>query len=152
MTTPPTPDVSALVARARTRSEALRGPLAMRDTAELIDRLADALEAANAPGWETGGWLPNVLCPTDGVWRVHKLPDESVVVASFDGYSIGEHASRWRVKALAYHNPARPTGEVRGGIERMSAPYNTFVISDLPEGVTPTHFRPNDTVHGRPVE
>lgn len=93
-------------------------------------------------------WLPIVFCPTDGVWRMCRLADGRAVVAAFDGHSIGDHARRWRIKEFAYHNPARPSGEVRGGVEQMIAAYDTHVVTDLPGGSAPTHFRPNDTVHG----
>lgn len=98
-----------------------------------------------------GAWLPLVLCPTDGVWRLHRLPDGREVVASFQGADLGPMVRRWRVKTFGYHNPARLTGESIGGVEQHTAPYDTFVIQDLPEGVYPTHFRPNDTVFGDPA-
>jgi hypothetical protein len=94
------------------------------------------------------GWLPIVLAPTDGQWRYVRLPDGSETVASFDGDALGPRARRWRTRAFAYHNPSRPSGEKRGGVEQFTQPYDTFVIGDLPDGVYPTHFRPNDTVYG----
>ena len=110
------------------------------------------LEAGKRYGEERaiGAWLPIVLCPTDGVWRLVKLPDDSEVVASFDGRGLGPTSRQWRTKTFGYHNPSRPSGEVYGGVEQMVAAYDTFVIGMLPEGVYPTHFRPNDTVHGAP--
>lgn len=93
-------------------------------------------------------WLPAILCPTDGVWRRVKLPDGSEVTASFEGEGLGPMARRWRTKSFGYHTPSRPTGEVFGGVEQHSAPFNTFVISGMPEGVYPVYFRPNDTVFG----
>ncbi len=97
---------------------------------------------------ERSAWLPIVLCPTDGVWRLVKLPDGSEVVAAFTGDYPGPTTRRWRKKSFGYRNPSRPTGETRGGVEQYSAPFDTFIIEMLPEGVYPTHFRPNDTVHG----
>lgn len=94
-------------------------------------------------------WLPIALCPTDGVWRLVRLPDGSEVVAAFDANAIVP-VRGWRTKAFGYHNPSRPSGTVYGGVEQMTQPYDTFVISSLPEGIYPTHFRPNDTVHGAP--
>jgi len=96
-----------------------------------------------------GGWLPIVLCPTDGEWRLCKLPDGSEVVASFQGQDLGPFVRRWRVREFGYHNPAHPTGEIFGGVERIAPAYDTAVIKDLPEGVYPIYFRPNDTVYGR---
>lgn len=93
-----------------------------------------------------GAWLPIVLCPTDGVWRLVRLPDGAEVVASFEGEGLGPMARQWRTKTLAYHTPSRPSGTVYGGVEQMTEPYDTFVIRPMPEGVYPTHFRPNDTV------
>jgi hypothetical protein len=97
------------------------------------------------------GWLPIVLCPTDGVWRLVKLPDGSEIVASFDGRGLGPTSRQWRTKTFGYHNPSRPSGQVYGGVVQMTAPFDTFVIQSLPENVYPTHFRPNDTVHGSPA-
>jgi len=98
-----------------------------------------------------GGWLPIVLCPTDGEWRLCKLPDGSEVVASFQGQDLGPMVRQWRVREFGYHNPARPTGEIFGGVERIAPAYDTAVIKNLPEGVYPIYFRPNDTVHGHPA-
>lgn len=120
----------------------------------------DALSAAppdpRKPGPAAGeiekledGWLPNVLCPTDGEWRLHKLPDGAEVVAAFDGHAIGDR--RWLIKSFGYHNPSRPNGQVVGGVERMTTAYDTFVVTSMPEGVFPTQFRPNDTVFGKPT-
>ena len=164
--TAPTPPASTEELIARLRSEKVRGHTAGVETGSYTPRInieaADELQrlvnllAAPPPGGATdektatGGWLPNVLCPTDGVWRTHLMPDGSEVIACHDGFSIGPYAHRWRIKEFAYHTPARPTGEVYGGVEQMRAPYDTFVIKDMPEGVYPTHFRPNDTVRGAP--
>jgi hypothetical protein len=116
---------------------------------EIRSALAALSVAPPSQGMETqGGWLPIVLAPTDGQWRYVRLPDGREVVASFDGDALGPRARRWRTKAFAYHNPSRPSGEKRGGVEQFTQPYDTFVIGDLPEGVYPTHFRPNDTVYG----
>lgn len=101
----------------------------------------DALASAAA-----AGWLPIVFCPTDGVWRMTRMSDGSEIAASFDGGWLD--ARRWRTRSFAYHNPSRPTGEVCGGVEQMSLPYDTHVIGDLPDGVHPVFFRPNDTTHG----
>lgn len=110
------------------------------------------LEAGKRYGEEQaiGAWLPIGLCPTDGAWRLVKLPDGSEVVASFDGRGLGPMSRQWRTKTFGYHNPSRLSGEVYGGVEQMVAAYDTFVIGMLPEGNYPTHFRPNDTVHGSP--
>jgi hypothetical protein len=120
-------------------------PYAIHECREAKERVAE-LER----GLE-GGWLPIVLCPTDGVWRLVKLPDGLEIMAAFEGADLGPVARRWRTKTFGYHTPARPTREKFGGIERMTAPYDTAIISDLPEGVYPTHFRPNDTVYGQPA-
>jgi hypothetical protein len=96
------------------------------------------------------GWLPIALCPTDGKWRLIRLPDGKEVIASFDGDSPGSFAKHWRVKSFGYHNPSRKIGVV-GGVGQMSEPYDTVIISTLKEGVHPTHFRPNDTVFGAPL-
>jgi hypothetical protein len=109
-------------------------------------RELDAVQPGSAGGGELReGWLPIVLCPTDGVWRACKLPDGREVIAAFDGQLLG--ASQWQIKEFAYHNPRRPTGEMRGGVEQFSAAYDTWAVTDL-DGIIPMHFRPNDTVYG----
>ena len=126
--------------------------------AEYGDRLSAALRAQVAEGkclaegvrLQSHGWLPNVLCPTDGTWRLHLLPDGTEVVAAFEGADLGPRVRRWRIKTFGYHNPPRPTGESFGGVERFTQSYDTFVVQDMAEGVYPTHFRPNDTVFGEP--
>ena len=111
--------------------------------------LTDEDLALLAPKGKGGdGWLPIVLCPTDGVDRLLRLPDGREVVGNFDGSPLGRN--RWVTRTVAYHNPARIIGQ-RGGVDQWSAAYDTYLISDLPEGVYPTHFRPNDTVHGKPA-
>lgn len=100
---------------------------------------------------DTGGgeaWLPIVICPTDGVDRLLKLTDGREVIGNFDSRQLGRN--RWQTRSIAYHNPARIVGQ-RGGVDQWSAAYDTFLISELPEGVYPTHFRPNDTIHGKPT-
>ena len=95
---------------------------------------------------EKDGWLPIVLCPTDGVWRLCRLPDGAEVQASFDGIGLLAK-NRWQTKTFLVHNPARPS-PVDDRV--MMQPYDTFVVADLEEGTYPTHFRPNDTVFGPP--
>lgn len=90
-------------------------------------------------------WLPIVLCPTDGVDRLLRLSDGREVVGNFDSRQLGRNG--WQVRSVAYHNPARIVGRC-GGVDQWSQAYDTFLISSLPDGVYPTHFRPNDTVHG----
>lgn len=94
---------------------------------------------------EAEGWLPIVLCPTDGVNRALLLPDGEEVVGSF-----GEPSNRWRVWRASIPIPSRPLEPI-GGVLRETAPYRMRVVSDLPTNVYPTHFRPNDTVFGRPA-
>lgn len=93
------------------------------------------------------GWLPIALCPTDGVWRLVRLPDGSEVVAAFDGVGLLAK-KRWQTKTFLVHNPARPS-PVDSRV--MMQPYDTFIISNLKEGLYPTHFRPNDTIFGEPT-
>ena len=115
---------------------------------DTIRRLQDSVSAAEA---ETArlreGWLPIVLCPTDGVERMTLLSDGSEVVARFDAGLL--RSNRWEVITVAYHNPSRIVGQ-RGGMDQWSEAYDTYLVSPLPDGVVATHFRPNDTVHGRP--
>ncbi len=94
----------------------------------------------------SAGWLPIALCPTDGVWRLCKLPDGKEVVAAFDGVGLLAK-KRWQTKTLFMHNPARPSPN---DSSVMMTPYDTFMIADLKEGTYPTYFRPNDTVFGGP--
>lgn len=101
------------------------------------------------------GWLPIVLCPTDGVNRALMLPDGSEVV--------GCHANPggWQTcEVIAYDMPTKEV--VRGGflpmelrptptaIERVtgSRTVSMTVYGKLPDGIYPSHFRPNDTVYG----
>lgn len=92
------------------------------------------------------GWLPIVLCPTDGVDRTLLLPDGRETVGAFS--PVGR-PTRWRVVVEYMLRPAHKLDPI-GGVERWSAPYVTKVYSDLPEGIYPTHFRPNDTAWGAP--
>lgn len=88
------------------------------------------------------GWLPIVLCPTDGVERALLLPDGTETRGCFRN-----PPGRWRVWLASHPMPPHKLEPV-GGVERQSAPYATAVYGDLREGVYPTHFRPNDTVYG----
>lgn len=87
------------------------------------------------------GWLPIVLCPTDGVRRALVLKSGREVVGEFD---MGE----WRVVRNLITRPGAKL-EPLGGVERTSDPIITHVMERLRDDY-PTHFRPNDTVHGRP--
>ena len=98
-------------------------------------------------GGPDGGWLPIVLCPTDGVDRLLRLTDGREVVGCFESGLLRRNT--WKVRTVAYHNPARIIGQ-HGGVDQWSAAYDTYLISELPDGVLPTHFRPNDTVYGKP--
>jgi len=114
------------------------------------DHVATAIFTRFQSAEADGGWLPIVLCPTDGVLRSLRLPDGSEIAGYFDGpHNRLGATQRWRKREVAYHNPARIIGQ-RGGVDQWSKAYNTYIDSDLPEGVYPTHFRPNDTVFGSP--
>lgn len=124
------------------------GNSAYNQTATLCGEAAALIEAqAREIETKDAGWLPIVLCPTDGVDRALRLPDGREVVGNFDGSSLSRR--RWQFVSHVYINPERPTGAKRGGVEQIAPAYPTHVIADLPEGVSPTHFRPNDTVYGR---
>lgn len=111
---------------------------------------------------EANGWLPVVLCPTDGVDRALLLPDGREVVGAFHN-GLGRRAG-WRtaspmeVERPVYEYPSRggfiaPADEYKSRPEPERKQTGTrkdivWVIGNLPEGVYPTHFRPNDTVFG----
>lgn len=104
------------------------------------------------------GWLPLALCPTDGVDRALLLPSGEEVFGAFQ-----KKSGLWETKRavefdvpvfdeplrggfIAKDNqPSRPEPERKQIGTRKSA---TKLIGRLPEGVYPTHFRPNDTVYG----
>lgn len=87
------------------------------------------------------GWLPIVLCPTDGVTRTLLLKSGREVIG---GFERGE----WRVIRDVIQMPGVKL-EPLGGVPRTGAPYLTHVMERLSTDL-PTHYRPNDTVHGRP--
>jgi len=109
------------------------------------------------------GWLPIVLCPTDGEDRRLMLPDGSEVIGAYHKGGLGRPAGWKTKKAIQMDFPVY--GErLKGGfiadfIPRARPPEPelrqigtekraVWVVGKLPEGVYPTHFRPNDTVHG----
>ena len=111
------------------------------------------------------GWLPIVLMPTDGVDRMLLLPDGTEIAGSYHNGGLGQRAG-WKTSRPV--NMERPVYEtaLRGGFiadpnlhhsrpepERKQIGTRTdtvWLMSELPEGVYPTHFRPNDTVYGKP--
>lgn len=110
------------------------------------------------------GWLPIVLCPTDGVDRRLMLPDGREVIGAHHNGGLGQ-ASGWLTKeAFEYDEPVYEE-QLRGGfiadfVPRAHRPAPDrkqigtrkavmWKVGKLPEGVYPTHFRPNDTVYGR---
>lgn len=133
---------------------ALRSTLRKNDVAlilafhEALPQIISALRREEWQGIETDtrGYLPIVLCPTDGVDRALLLPDGREVTGAFA--PVGR-PSRWRIVVENILRPAHKL-EPRGGVDRWSAPYTTKVYADLPDGIVPTHFRPNDTVHALP--
>jgi hypothetical protein len=100
-----------------------------------MTKLTDAASPAQ-------GWLPIVLCPTDGARRALILKSGREVVGEFE-------RGEWRVIRDAIKRPGAKL-EPLGGVERTAAPIITYVMERL-SGDYPTHFRPNDTVHGRPA-
>jgi hypothetical protein len=120
--------------------------------------LQHADQAAPSP------WLPIVLCPTDGVDRMLLLPDGKEVAGAYHNGGLGQPQG-WETKTPFDYE--RPVYEypLKGGFlgmpweQRHSRPEPEpkqigvrkeimWLIGKLPEGVYPTHFRPNDTVHG----
>lgn len=109
------------------------------------------------------GWLPIVLCPTDGVDRMLLLPDGKEIIGAYHNGGFGERAG-W--KTAAPLKVERPVYEetLRGGFiaepwKHHSTPEparkqigtreeTIWLMGELPEGTYPTHFRPNDTVYG----
>lgn len=111
-----------------------------------------------SPG-QGDGWLPIVLCPTDGQPRALKLPDGREVVGSFHnpggwtttstieyGEPVYEEPLRGGFIASTELRPARQEPERKLAGHRRA---KMHVVGKLPEGVHPTHFRPNDTVYGQ---
>lgn len=104
------------------------------------------------------GWLPLVLNPTDGVDRALLLPDGQEVVGAY------HNPGGWRVcRVIDIEAPVYEDPPLRGGFLPMdlrplppepqrkqigTRPSKMRVYGPLPEGVYPTHFRPNDTVFG----
>jgi len=116
-------------------------------------------------GLDGKGWLPIVLCPTDGVDRALLLPDGREVVGAYHAGGLG-HKTGWRtsspirIERPVYEAPLR-NGFIADLNPRPSRPDpalkqtgtrtdTMWVIGSLPAGVHPTHFRPNDTVYGSP--
>ena len=109
------------------------------------------------------GWLRIVLCPTDGVDRRLLLPDGREVIGAYHKGGLGQ-SSGWKTKTPVEFNVPVYEDRPRGGfipdfVPRPRPPERepkqigtrkqvTWVIGELPEGVYPTHFRPNDTVYG----
>lgn len=104
------------------------------------------------------GWLPIVLCPTDQQDRALLLPDGREVVGAFHNpggwmvtstveydQAVYEEPLRGGFIASTELRPARPEPERRITGHRRA---QMHVVGKLPEGVYPTHFRPNDTVYG----
>lgn len=109
------------------------------------------------------GWLPIVLCPTDGVDRRLMLPDGSEVIGAYHKGGLGQ-SSGWKTKKAIEMDfpvygerlkggfipdftprPRPPEPEVKQtGTEKRTV----WVVGKLPDGIYPTHFRPNDTVYG----
>jgi hypothetical protein len=113
---------------------------------------------------EESGWLPIVLCPTDGVDRMLRLPDGTEIIGAYHNRGLGERGGWKTAKPIEIERPIyEPV--LRGGFlgmpweRRASRPdpepkqigvrkETMWLIGELPEGVYPTHFRPNDTVYG----
>lgn len=111
------------------------------------------------------GWLPIVLCPTDGVNRMLLLADGREVIGSFSDGGLGQ-ASGWQTATALEHDVPVYEEVLRGGFmawgePRWSLPeperkqigtrkQTMWLIGRLPDGVYPTHFRPNDTLWGKP--
>lgn len=107
-------------------------------------------------------WLPIALCPTDGVDRLLLLPDGREVVGAFhSGNLVGPQG--WITKTPFEHDEPVYEYPLRGGLiigpmkpterepERKKIGTRkaiTWIVGKLPEGIYPTHFRPNDTVYG----
>jgi hypothetical protein len=113
---------------------------------------------------EETGWLPIVLCPTDGVDRMLMLPDGTEIVGAYHNGGLGQRAGWKTARPVDFDRPVYEQ-PLRGGFldmpweARASQPEpepkqtgtrkeTMWLISELPEGVYPTHFRPNDTVWG----
>lgn len=111
-------------------------------------------------------WLPISLCPTDGVDRMLLLPDGREVVGAYHNGGLGQPQG-WETKTPVEYE--RPLYEypMHGGFIADPAKVRPlrdpepkqigtrkevmWLIGRLPEGVYPTHFRPNDTVYGDAV-
>lgn len=109
------------------------------------------------------GWLPLVLCPTDGVDRALLLPDGREVVGAYHNGGLGQ-LSGWHVSTPFEREEPVYEYTPRGGfVADWSKPrphqeparkqvgtrkVTLWLVGKLPEGVYPTHFRPNDTVYG----
>lgn len=117
-------------------------------------RAAD--QAADGAAPQERGWLPIVLCPTDGVDRTLLLPDGREVVGAH------HNPGGWRVcstierdvpvfdtqrRGLLPLDPTRKASEeARRQVGTQKGQMRLY--GPLPDGVYPTHFRPNDTVFG----
>ena len=102
---------------------------------------------------ERGGWLPLILCPTDGVDRALLLPDGREVVGAHNpgGWTVAVEVIQYEAPIYAPHGGFHPSIEPKRLPERKqvgTVRRKMHVIQQLPIGVYPTHFRPNDTVYG----
>lgn len=109
------------------------------------------------------GWLPIVLCPTDEQDRRLMLPDGSEVIGAYHKGGLGQ-SSGWKTKkSIEMDFPVyeerlkggfipdfipRPRPPEREPVQTGTEKRTVWVVGKLPEGVYPTHFRPNDTVYG----
>ena len=134
-----------------------------------LDVVPDLFPPRTAPLGEGGetkpvtGWLPIVLCPTDGVDRALLLPDGREVMGAFHNEGFGLRMGWCTSEAVEYDVPVYEE-PLRGGFIMPGSEYKArseperkqvgtrkqvvHVTGKLPEGVYPTHFRPNDTSWG----
>ena len=128
-------------------------------------RLPTLLSALRREETDARGYLPIVLCPTDGVDRALLLPDGREVVGAYHAGGLGQK-SGWRTSSpIQIERPVYEAPLLGGFIAEPNQPFRLpdykrtqtgtrtdtmWVVGSLPEGVYPTHFRPNDTVHGTP--
>lgn len=109
-------------------------------------------------------WLPIKFYPNDDAERLLLLPDCRQVIGArkltllggADGWAIH---TRHDYEEPVYENPLRggliTNLRKRGAVEPERKQIGVrkavmWIVSDLPQDMTPTHYRPNDTNLGHP--
>ncbi len=128
--------------------------IATFDPPTVLTLIAAARPAVVSDDVVEKGWLPLVLCPTDGVDRALLLPDGREVMGAYHnpgGWQVHGEPIEYEVPVYGPSGGFIPDGQVRRAPDLKQTGTTTrtmHVVGKLPDGVYPTHFRPNDTVYG----